>query len=426
MTSLQHVVDTAPGAVLALLPYALPLLKDRLIPSESATAPPEPSEARLVALTRWCQGECPLTLSPRLAVQELRVLLLRLARALVQHAQASLPAYGADFVQLLSGALQDTTPDVAIAACDCCCSLASTLQRRLGAQNAVLLAEGATLHTSSTRAAVRRAALDAVHQLVLCGAHEHLLTMSAYQHPNQVDIAAFYGKQPVQVNWLGKLATDHNAGVRSRLITVLTDWMLHLPERVDHTPRLLPFVLSGLTDGTNDVVAATTTALGALGRAYEADHVEELAQLMRFAPQALPAGDVLPVGVRLLVQDHLPALLPPCLADMRVWNTDVRPRAVALLKTVLGLAGDKAARFAPMLLAALCTCLDDPDAVVAQGARDCLSLLAVHVAPDALIQPLVLLAQDKRRQAITALTVMRDAALPGAEDAFSAALTQVS
>jgi hypothetical protein len=112
-------------------------------------------------------------------VQELRVLLLRLARALVQHAQASLPAYGADFVQLLSGALQDTTPDVAIAACDCCCSLASTLQRRLGAQNAVLLAEGATLHTSSTRAAVRRAALDAVHQLVLCGAHEHLLTMCA-------------------------------------------------------------------------------------------------------------------------------------------------------------------------------------------------------------------------------------------------------
>ena len=371
-------------------------------------------------------SDCSLTAPLVLAAQELRLLLLRLVQALVLHAQASLPAYCADFVQLLHGALLDSTPDVAIAACDCCCSLASSLQRRMGAQNAILLAEGATVHTGHTRAAVRRAALDAVHQLVLHGAHEHLLTMSAYLHPNQVDIAAFYGKQPVQVNWLGKLATDHNAGVRSRLITVLTDWMLHLPERVDHTPRLLPFVLSGLTDGTNDVVAATTTALGALGRAYEADHAEELAQLMRFAPQALPAGDVLPVGVRLLVQDHLPALLPPCLADMRVWNTDVRPRAVALLKTVLGLAGDKAARFAPMLLAALCTCLDDPDAVVAQGARDCLSLLAVHVAPDALIQPLVLLAQDKRRQAITALTVMRDAALPGAEDAFSAALTQVS
>ena len=425
LTSLQHVVDTAPGAVLALLPYALPVLKDRLIPSESATAPPEPSEARLVALTRWCQGECPLTLSPRLAVQELRVLLLRLARALVQHAQASLPAYGADFVQLLSGALQDTTPDVAIAACDCCCSLASTLQRRLGAQNAVLLAEGATLHTSSTRAAVRRAALDAVHQLVLCGAHEHLLTMSAYQHPNQVDIAAFYGKQPVQVNWLGKLATDHNAGVRARLITVLTDWMLHLPERVDHTPRLLPFVLSGLTDGTVDVVATTTKSLDALGRAYEADHADELAQLVHFAPHALPAADGQPVGVRLLVQDHLAALLPPCLADLRVWNSDVRPRAFALLKTVLGLAGDKAARFAPMLLAALCACLDDPDAVVAQGARDCCALLAAHVAPDALIQPLVLLAQaDKRRQAIMALTVMRDAAPAG--DAYSAALTQLS
>jgi hypothetical protein len=36
--------------------------------------------------------------------------------------------------------------------------------------------------------------------------------------------------------------------VRTEWVLTLGDWLLKLPERIDHEPRLLPFLLSALTD----------------------------------------------------------------------------------------------------------------------------------------------------------------------------------
>ena len=353
------------------------------------------------------------------------MLLVRFAQALVRSAQASLPAYGTDFVLLLDASLQDTAPEVAIAACGCCTSLASLMQRRIGVENALLLAERVTVQVGHGRAAVRLAALDALHVLVLAGAHEHLLAMSAFLHPNRVNISAFYGKEPVHINWLGKLATDHNAGVRARLIAVLADWMLNLRERVDHTPRLLPFMLSGLTDATDHVVDATTTALAALGKAYVAENADRLADAVRFAPNMDPNS----ICASLIIQDHLSALLPPCLADMRAWTTDVRPRAVALLKALLILAGPAVEQHIATVTAALCNCIEDADPVVAQTARDCCVAIATNAAPDTFAAQLELLAQANatRKQAITLLRLVCDAvdAETAGHCTYSDALTRV-
>jgi hypothetical protein len=52
--------------------------------------------------------------------------------------------------------------------------------------------------------------------------------------------------------------------------------MLNLRERVDHEPRLLPYLLSALTDPVPAVSAQAVQVLHALGAAYEAEHAKEL------------------------------------------------------------------------------------------------------------------------------------------------------
>lgn len=61
------------------------------------------------------------------------------------------------------------------------------------------------------------------------------------------------------------------------------NWMLTLRERLDHEPRLLPYVLSGLCDEAPAVVEAALALLEQLGQQYEREHEKDLVDLVRFA-----------------------------------------------------------------------------------------------------------------------------------------------
>lgn len=70
--------------------------------------------------------------------------------------------------------------------------------------------------------------------------------------------------------------------VRLAFVRAVGSWLLHLRERRDHTPRLLPFLLGGLCDASPAVMAAAVALLDQLGAQYEAEHVAELADELRF------------------------------------------------------------------------------------------------------------------------------------------------
>ncbi len=67
--------------------------------------------------------------------------------------------------------------------------------------------------------------------------------------------------------------------VRLEWVLTLHDWMTNLRERIDHEPRLLPYLLSALTDPVPAVCEAAVTALEGVGRVYEQDHAKELEQV---------------------------------------------------------------------------------------------------------------------------------------------------
>jgi hypothetical protein len=321
----------APAAVLTLLPYAVPVLRERLARTRGAgfAEPSEVRRRRVRVQPRFgCHGavphNCAFALAPPVlpCTQEVRVKLVQAAHALLQAADSAVMPYGAELVELLAAALSDDTPEGACAACAAVVALCTAVGRRLGAAAATRLAEAATPLLTHRRGGVRLAALPALGALLHAGAHEHLLLLAAHAHPNEVPLAAFYGAELVRVNYLGKLATDAHAGVRACFVRTLTDALLRLPERADHAPLLLPYVLSGLADEEPGVAAAAAEGVRALGDAYEREHAEELLEAERYGTAAPEGGQCAAAdnaaaarrGSRLLVRANVGHILPGCVA----------------------------------------------------------------------------------------------------------------
>lgn len=76
--------------------------------------------------------------------------------------------------------------------------------------------------------------------------------MTGFRDPNSVPVKAFYEAWNL-VNYLATLITDPKTSVREMFIRCVGDWLTILPDRWDHHARLVPYLLSGLFDESEDI-----------------------------------------------------------------------------------------------------------------------------------------------------------------------------
>ena len=84
---------------------------------------------------------------------------------------------------------------------------------------------------------------------------------------------------------LGKLITDGSVQVRVEFIRVIGDWMTTLIERTDHESRLLPYVISALTDEASLVQSEAADLMERLGVQYEKEHEKDLKSTIYYMPE---------------------------------------------------------------------------------------------------------------------------------------------
>ena len=63
--------------------------------------------------------------------------------------------------------------------------------------------------------------------------------------------------------------------------------MTSLVERVDHEPRLLPYVVSAVADGDTKVSTYALELIEKLGAQYEMEHEKDLKPVMTYMPEFL-------------------------------------------------------------------------------------------------------------------------------------------
>ena len=417
-------VDRAEDRVLEMLPYAVPVLRERQGPIEDAffvlgEAEAERANARVDPRSGAPRSLASTLSPPTEPCEEIRVRTMALLTRLVRASALGFAPYASDAAAIFTRATEDAHHEVVVEACACLRALVSILDRRLTPVSKKLAWTFAP-NLTHRRAKVRVATLEAMRPLIHCGAHETILDLVAFKHPNLVPIKAFYGEDR-KVNYFGKLATDDNAQTRLAFVETLRDWMTTLVERTDHESRLLPYVLSAMSDENDRVATEAARLLEDLGAQYEREHEKELKTTMAYMPEYYGGGPgggagggeegtaadsedafVLPrpfaarprLGARILAKNNFAATVNPTIAEMGGWQEEHRARAATLLRTNIVLLEENATQHTQALCLAFVNAMreslrsssssssSDSRATCDERVAECCRLLGRFVRPD--------------------------------------------
>ncbi|ETM99364.1 hypothetical protein PPTG_18836 [Phytophthora nicotianae INRA-310] len=291
--------------------------------------------------------------------EEIRLLLLGLVDAVLQNAferraSSILHAYIFDVLLVLISGVRDDFHEVNIASCRI---LASISNHMVSVMKHFSVATVRTLMPLLLHrlARVRVAAVETIRALVTCpnvekckgSGTEAIVDLIGHRDENVIPVASFYTTE-VRLNYFAKLDQDRNPMVRRAFFAMISDWMVNLPDRYDHESRLLPYLLSAVSDEDPEISGDALKTLEILGERYEREHGEEVIEIKQYGvdgknpmynyraplPEPFVAGRP-SLGTRLFVRGRARRFLNPILRELANWQDSTRAHAVRLLKCVL-------------------------------------------------------------------------------------------
>lgn len=298
-------------------------------------------------------------LKPGEPSEEIRLLFLHLVDALLtnafeQRASSILHAYIFDLLLVLVASLHDDFHEVNIQACRLLTMLSHHMVSVLKHFSVALVRtmKDLLLHRL---ARVRMAAIEAIQALVSCpnfekckgSGTEAIVDLLGHRDENVIPVAAFYTTE-VRLNYFAKLDQDPNVLVRSAFFAMIGDWLQHLPDRFDHESRLMPYLLSAVSDENDNIAQQALKTLAFLGQRFEEEQGEEVLEFKQYGMDGRnpsynytkqlpkPFDKERPsLGARLYVRGRARRFLAPILRELGNWQSKTRAHAVRLLKSVL-------------------------------------------------------------------------------------------
>jgi hypothetical protein len=257
---------------------------------------------------------------------------------------------------------------------------------------------------------VRIGAMHCVSALVMCedkakcrgAGSAAIVDLIGHRDANVIPTAAFYFGE-ARVNSFAKLVLDSNAGVRYEFVEAMGTWMHDLPDRCDHHGRLVPYMLSMLSDASPRVQARALHWMERLGRQYEEERQQKDKVLERrqygvdgdryaeydgFARPA-PFQGRPRVGARMFVRAHARRFIKPLLEELSDWRSETRVHAALLLRTLIVYLEEHVTVHLHKLVGTLCRCANG---LSAEWSRECTALVCKFVPVDsfvALVLPIV-------------------------------------
>ncbi|XP_070187800.1 dynein axonemal assembly factor 5-like isoform X2 [Littorina saxatilis] len=249
--------------------------------------------------------------------EEIRLQLMELMSLLIDKAGPKLPAYLEDSMKILQRTLMDPFPDVKRESCKCASKIAKAIPQYFHMVSEMLIKP---LQTSIT--------------------HQHskmrVLTVTTIGDVLQYG----NGKSVDQVtSHLAQRLFDQVPAVRKAVIQVVGGWLLDLPDRYSFHHKLLPLLLTGITDEQPDVSELADSLWHDVGIKFEQENENDFKDRQDFvapAPQHYPPNVERPnLGCRVLLNRHASKILPGLMRDICDWVVETRVKSAQLLKTLL-------------------------------------------------------------------------------------------
>ncbi|XP_074630792.1 dynein axonemal assembly factor 5-like [Acropora palmata] len=173
------------------------------------------------------------------------------------------------------------------------------------------------------------------------------------------------------VSHLAQRTFDNAPAVRAAVISVVGDWLLNLRDRYSYFHKLLPLLMTGLSDELPDIQNQSRELMSKVGNQYAAENEDELKDKIDFEEKPgyrlRTDMDRPNLGCRVLVQRNLSKILPAALRDMADWTADTRIKASSLVYFLLFYAEDYVTQHMEILLQGLYKASqDDSEEVVKQ------------------------------------------------------------
>lgn len=164
--------------------------------------------------------------------------------------------------------------------------------------------------------------MEALGAILYCGIWKYnafvFEILIGFRDPNSVPIKAFY--EPMNnINYFATLSEDPKFQVRDTFIRRCGDWLIKLPDRYDHHPRLIPYIVSGLFDEVEELRTTSYEILEEAGSLEEKEKEKDLRDDKQFGIDSewtqngalanLPLPHPFPkrpcLGARILVRSHV-------------------------------------------------------------------------------------------------------------------------
>ncbi|XP_076838307.1 dynein axonemal assembly factor 5 [Brachyhypopomus gauderio] len=301
------------------------------------------------------------TLEP---AEELRLAMVQLLALVVEVCGRHLAPYLDDMIKILQKTLVDPFPDVKRESCKCTINVARCIPDHFHMQ-AESLVKPLMQTVSHQHTRVRVAAIEATGAVIQHGTGRNVDDVTSH---------------------LAQRLFDDSPQVRKAVTLVVGDWLLHLRDRYSYFHKLVPLLLSSLSDDIPEIKVLAWQLWRQVGSQWEKENEDELKDKMDFTlptPFLYPPGEERPgLGCRELVVRNLSRLLPAVRRDADDWLAPTRLKTARLLNVLLLHAEDHSTQHLQPLLDTIYHACADPEPPVRAHSLDSARLLGVFVSPE--------------------------------------------
>jgi dynein assembly factor 5 len=192
--------------------------------------------------------------------EELRLQLLHLLSSLVEVCSTEMTPYLDDVILILQHTIVDPYPESKKESCQCVLLVANAIPQVFYQQSNSLV-KPLLQPMAHQRSKVRLAALQALGCVVRKGS------------ATAIDDV---------LSPLAQRVSDCTPSVRSCLVDVLADWLLHQPDRYSYHHKLIPLLLICLSDEVPDISTKAHRLWEEIGAQFERENEEDLKDKMDF------------------------------------------------------------------------------------------------------------------------------------------------
>ena len=219
-------------------------------------------------------------------------------------------------------------------------------------------------------AKVRCSGLKALNAIMYCGAWKYTVdvfeALIGFRDPNVVPIKDFF-EPSIKFNYFARFVVDRSTLVRETFYKTLANWLLKLPDKVDHEGRILPYMLSALNDPNENIQDLAFELLEEMGMDYEEREEGKVRDKKQYALDAAWTNNgefsalALPrpfkhrprLGARNVIRGYIRRYLNAIYKELTDWIIENRARAAHLLLCLIVYTEDYVMQYLDHLLLSL-------------------------------------------------------------------------